>query len=125
MSEINIVPFTDIVLVLLIFFIVITPFLIQSALKVNLPYAKPVSELTKEIKIKITITKNQEIYLNEERQKDFITLETNLKKLHGKKELAQIQADKDINYGFVVKVIGIFQKLGLTNFELSTQNISD
>jgi biopolymer transport protein ExbD len=111
--------------VLLIFFIVITPFLIQSALKVNLPYAKPVSELTKEIKIKITITKNQEIYLNEERQKDFITLETNLKKLHGKKELAQIQADKDINYGFVVKVIGIFQKLGLTNFELSTQNISD
>jgi len=43
----------------------------------------------------------------------------------GKTELVQIQADKDLNYGLVIKVLGIAQKLGITKFELATQNISE
>lgn len=111
---------------LLIFFIILTPFLVQSALKVNLPFVKKVSEITKDTKIKIAISKTQEIFLNDKPLKDITALETALKAMPtGKTELVQIQADKDLNYGLVIKVLGIAQKLGITKFELATQNISE
>ena len=86
---------------------------------------KKVSEITKDTKIKIAISKTQEIFLNDKPLKDLAALEEALKAMPGKTELVQIQADKDLNYGLVIKVLGIAQKLGITKFELATQNISE
>ena len=53
MAEINITPFTDVVLVLLIIFMIATPFIYQSSIKVQLPQASKSEETSRDIIINI------------------------------------------------------------------------
>ena len=99
--------------------------MIQSALKIDLPYTKPLSTLTKEVKNKIMINKKGEIYLNDALVENFIVLENEFAKIKDKNAGLQVQADKDVNYGLVVKVLSYAQKLGITKFELVTQNMAE
>ena len=62
LSEINVTPFVDVVLVLLIIFMVTAPVL-QSGIEVTVPKTKVVKEISEE-RLVITITKGQEVYLN-------------------------------------------------------------
>src|SRR5580658_4958867 len=63
LSEINMVPFIDVVLVLLIIFMITAPIL-QSGIEVNVPKTKTVKELT-EVRMVVTIDRAQRIYLND------------------------------------------------------------
>ena len=64
MSEINMVPFTDVVLVLLVIFMVTTPFLFQGAFQVKLPkVAAPSPNLPETVTI--TVTQGDKIFINE------------------------------------------------------------
>ena len=65
MAEINITPFTDVVLVLLIIFMVATPLLFQSGIKVKLPEAKSGKAIEDAKRVYITITEKGFLYLDE------------------------------------------------------------
>src|SRR6516162_8968529 len=64
LSEINMVPFVDVVLVLLIIFMITAPIL-QSGIEVDVPKTHSVKEITEE-RLVVTIDKNQRIYLGNE-----------------------------------------------------------
>src|SRR6202046_5883998 len=63
LSEINMVPFIDVVLVLLIIFMITAPIL-QSGIEVDVPKTKTVKELT-EVRMVVTIDRGQRVYLND------------------------------------------------------------
>lgn len=65
MAEINITPFTDVILVLLIIFMITTPLILQSNIKVNLPEAASGKPFTNTTQINITVTDDNAIYIDE------------------------------------------------------------
>ena len=65
MTEINITPFTDVILVLLIIFMITTPLILQSSIKVNLPEAASGKPFTNTRQINITISDNNVIYIDD------------------------------------------------------------
>ena len=120
MSEINVTPMVDVMLVLLIIFMVTTP-LIQQGVKVNLPETKaaPLEGIDKKIIISIDVQKNisiGEVKVPIEQLEE--KLRTNAK-LQADKELF-LNADRDVNYGVVVDVMGAAQRAGITNVGMIT-----
>ena len=120
MSEINVTPMVDVMLVLLIIFMVTTP-MIQQGLKVNLPETKaaPIEGSDKKIIITIDVQKNVSIG---EVKIPIEQLEEKLRanaKLQADKELF-LNADRDVNYGTVVDVMGAAQRAGITNVGMIT-----
>ncbi|MFA4989641.1 MAG: biopolymer transporter ExbD [Candidatus Omnitrophota bacterium] len=63
-AEINITPFTDVILVLLVIFMITTPLILQSSLKVNLPQAKSASPMRDMGPINIIITNTGALYVD-------------------------------------------------------------
>ena len=63
-ADINITPFTDVVLVLLIIFMITTPMLSQHEIKINLPKVTQNTERTEDKVIEISIDKDGFIYIN-------------------------------------------------------------
>ena len=111
-SSINVTPFVDVMLVLLVIFMITAPFLIRG-MKVDLPHTKSVKTLPlKEKKLIITIKKDKTIYVNRYKV-DLKELKQFLGKLRKdyKNEL-YLKADKSVPYGFVVKVMGEIKEAG-------------
>jgi len=120
LSEINVTPFVDVMLVLLVIFMVTAP-MMQEGVDVNLPQAKGKSLPTKEKRMTITITSKKEIYLNDRKVK-LSNLEDRLKKLFQdrvNKELF-LKADKVVPYGFVVKTMAAIRSAGIEQLGMVT-----
>ena len=120
MSEINVTPMVDVMLVLLIIFMVTAP-LIQQGVKVNLPTtrAQAVESADKKIVLSIDLTKR--VFIGEV-EIPFAELEEKLKsnaKLQAEKEL-YLHADRDLPYGIVVDVMAAAQRAGVTNVGMVT-----
>jgi len=120
MSEINVTPMVDVMLVLLIIFMVTTP-LIQQGVKVNLPETKaaPVEASDKTLVLSITVGKQvfigeAEVKLEELEEK----LKTNVKAQTDK--ALYLHADRDLPYGIVVDVMAAAQRAGITNVGMIT-----
>jgi biopolymer transport protein TolR len=124
MSEINIIPFTDILLVVLIAFIVTTPLLIQSSIKVKLPKVDLNSTVTKENIININITDRNKIYLDDREIPDLNFLEAAFDKMAVSDKVIVVSADENINYGLVAKVLGLAKNKGAVKLELAIDNIN-
>jgi len=116
LSEINITPFVDVMLVLLIIFMVTAP-LLQQGIDVNLPQAKG-KEIAPAERIVITVKKDGKIYM----EKAAITLETLKSSLSktGNKEVF-LKADKDVPYGIVVAVMGELREIGIEKLGMVTE----
>ena len=117
LSEINVTPFVDVMLVLLIIFMVTAP-LLQQGIDVNLPQAKG-KELTPAERIVITIKKDGKIYLNK--------TSTSINEL--KSKLASmsdrdvfLKADKDVPYGIVIEVMGELREIGIEKLGMITES---
>ena len=120
MSEINVTPMVDVMLVLLVIFMVTTP-LIQQGVKVNLPEtrAAPVEAADKKLVLSVDISKR--VYIGEVEVK-LAELEEKLKtnaKAQADKEL-YLHADRDLPYGVVVDVMAQAQRAGITNVGMIT-----
>ena len=120
MSEINVTPMVDVMLVLLIIFMVTAP-LIQQEVKVNLPDANaaPVSQTEKRIIVSIdgkqhVFIGDAEVPLAELQEK----LEHNAK-AQADKEI-YLQADRGLPYGLVVDVMAAAQQAGIANVGMIT-----
>ena len=122
MSEINIIPFTDILLVVLIAFIVTTPLLVQSAIKVALPKSELKSPVSKGKIVHVTITDAGKVFVNDKEQASLDDFRTNIESLNIVDKVVVVNSDERINYGTVAKVLGILKEEGTTRLELAVDN---
>ena len=120
LAEINVTPFVDVMLVLLVIFMVTAP-MMQEGIDVNLPQAQGKSLPSKEKRITISITKSNEIFLNE-RKVEFSLLEATLKKIYQNRSDREIflRADQTVPYGFVVKTMGAIKSAGIEQLGMIT-----
>ena len=121
MSDINVTPFVDVMLVLLIIFMVTAPMMIQGE-DVNLPKTEARPIKTTEDPLVLTINSKQEISI--EKQKIALAeLDEKLKSLfkyRDNKELL-MRADKDLSWGFVAKVIAGIKAAGIEKLGMITE----
>jgi biopolymer transport protein TolR len=120
LSEINVTPLVDVMLVLLIIFMVTTP-MMQSGIGVNLPQAETETAPADEGLI-LTITKDKYIHVGEY-VVNIQLLEKRLREyFYGRaKRIVFIQADKDLDYGFFIDTLDIVKKVGVDTVGLVTE----
>ncbi|MBO7190683.1 MAG: biopolymer transporter ExbD [Elusimicrobiaceae bacterium] len=113
MAEINMVPFIDITLILLIIFMVMSPLLVQMQLTVDLPRSQSVNTQAEDDVIRIEVEKNGKITV-QNKHLTLKNLERELILRMGKanKKTILVQADKDVPIQQVVSVFDIAKKLG-------------
>jgi biopolymer transport protein TolR len=124
LSEINMVPFIDVVLVLLIIFMITAPIL-QSGIDVDVPKTKTVKELT-EVRMVITIDRSQRVYLNDQ--------PVNIHEI-GQKVVAQsrdpkhqavyVRCDATVPFGSWATVVDTLRQAGVQNVSVVTQPLSE
>ncbi len=121
MSSINITPFVDVVLVLLVIFMVTAPMLMKDIIDLNLPKAKSGDGSQVET-LGIAINKDGNILINGQIA-DEAALESAAKSALQKNPDAQaiISADQEVIYGRVVKAIDILKTAGLNKFAVQIQ----
>lgn len=121
-TEINITPLTDVMLVLLIIFMVTTPFIMQGNIKINLPSANAPSDENLEKFIIIGISADGKTYLNGKEILEESVLSNELKDLLLKSQDKKviIEADKSTFHGTVVKIMGIAKNAGAEKLAIST-----
>jgi biopolymer transport protein TolR len=119
LSEINMIPFIDVVLVLLIIFMITAP-VIQSGLEVNVPKTEVVKELTRDLPV-ITIDAKEALF--------FQNVEVNIQQLaerikeqiKGTGESVYLRADADVNWSTATAVIDALTDADITNIVIVTQ----
>ncbi len=120
MSEINVTPMVDVMLVLLIIFMVTAP-LIQQGVKVNLPETKAAPVEATEKKLVLSIDAGRKVYIGDAE----VALEELEQKLaanakaQADKEV-YLHADRDVPYGVVVEVMAAAQRAGIGNVGMIT-----
>lgn len=114
MAEINITPFTDVVLVLLIIFMIATPFIYQSSMKVQLPQASKSEEASRDIII--TVNAQGDVFL-EDAKVDLETLKYKLMAMMRSKSDASVivNGDKNVKYDSVMQVMDTLTRSGVKN----------
>ncbi len=122
LSEINVTPFVDVMLVLLVIFMVTAP-MIQSGISVNLPQAETESTPAEQ-GLTLTITKDKYIHIENSVINQFL-LEQKLKEyFYGKeKKIVFIRADESLPYGFIMRILDISKKAGVEITGLITKPI--
>lgn len=129
MSEINVTPFVDVMLVLLVIFMVTTPILYQG-IDVNLPKteSRPMPSLDRERKVVVTLNKNGEIFIEKERY-SLDQLRIEIRKLMAGKgknltdEDVFLRADSSVPYGTVVEVMSEIRNAGVQKIGLITEPV--
>ena len=120
LSEINVTPFVDVVLVLLIIFLITAPMMLRG-IDVHVPKTETRSVGAEE-RLMLTVTKDRKIYL-EDQQISLARLEevlTGLKKRNPKAAVF-LRADEDVAYGVVVKVMDTVKKAGIDRLGMVTE----
>ena len=113
MAEINMVPFIDITLILLIIFMVMSPLLVQMQLTVDLPRSKAINTQAEDDVIRIEVQKNGTIsVMNKNIALKNLERELILRMGKASKKTILVQADKDVPIQQVVDVFDIAKKLG-------------
>ncbi|OGD18148.1 MAG: protein TolR [Candidatus Aminicenantes bacterium RBG_16_63_14] len=122
LSEINVTPFVDVMLVLLVIFMVTAP-MMQSGIGINLPQAETDSKPAEE-GLTLTVTKDQYVHIGDS------TININLLErrlteyfYNKPKKVVYLQADKDLPFGFVVRVFDITKKAGIELVGVITEPI--
>lgn len=124
LSEINVTPLVDVMLVLLIIFMVTAP-MMQSGIGVNLPQAETNSSPAEE-GLTMTITQDRYIHIGESPINIFL-LENKLKEyFYGKeKKVVFIRADESLPYGYFINVLDVIKKAGVQEIGLIAKPIEE
>ena len=118
LSEINVTPFVDVMLVLLIIFMVTAP-LLQQGIDINLPKAKG-KDLPPEERITLTIKKGDVIFMNDN-PVSFSEMRKKLEAISKLNPNVFLKADKDVPYGFVVEVMSEIKEAGIEKLGMITE----
>jgi biopolymer transport protein ExbD len=120
MSEINVTPLVDVMLVLLVVFIITAPLLAPQSLKINLPKTESVAHDDKLQKISLAIDARGEISLENAHLSDEGLAEMLKSRAVDPQFQLQIQADTAVNYGRVAQIMAIAQKAGVAKLSFLT-----
>lgn len=113
LNEINVTPFVDVMLVLLIIFMVTAPLMTQGV-EVDLPTTRTVKNLPQDSEHLILSVKKDGVLFLDEYQVEIGELEDHLKRLvAGQKKQLFLRADKEVAYGTVVQVMGEVKSAGI------------
>jgi len=123
LSEINMVPFIDVVLVLLIIFMITAPIL-QSGIEVDVPKTHTVKEITEE-RLVVTMDKNQLIYLGNDPVNIHQLVDKIKKRQKRENDAVFLRADESIPFGAFCTVIDALRQGGVNNISIVTQPITD
>lgn len=120
-SEINVTPFVDVMLVLLIIFMVTAP-LLTSGIKVNLPESSANALSEKTEPVTITVNKDGKIFLQKKQlsKNQLITKLTEIKKNNQDLKIF-IKGDRELNYGKIISIMGDINKAGFKKVALITK----
>jgi biopolymer transport protein TolR len=124
-SQINVTPLVDVMLVLLVIFMVTAP-IIQQGVQVNLPQAQSGAITGNEQPLVVTIAKNGKVYLND----NAMSVEELGKKLSAIRKLqadkqVYLRADQDVRYGLVMKTIAEIKQAGIERLGMVTRPTSE
>jgi biopolymer transport protein TolR len=124
LSEINVTPLVDVMLVLLIIFMVSAP-MMTTGIEIDLPKTRAPRMDLEEQKLILSIDKQQKVFLGEievpyDRLEDALT---NNARLQEEKEL-YLQADETVPYGFVAKVMALIRRGGIDKVGLVTDPLA-
>lgn len=112
---------TDIVMLLLIFFLLTSQFVIQTGVKIKLPSAKN-NEQVAPAKLIVTITEGNQIFLGDE--------EISIERIAGRFDMLKrqtnesnliIRADKSVNIDLIIKIIDAAKGVGIDKFTIETE----
>jgi biopolymer transport protein TolR len=124
-SQINVTPLVDVMLVLLVIFMVTAP-IIQQGVQVNLPQAKAGAIPGTEELLVVTIAKNGKIYLNDNPMSvtELGDKLRAIRKLQSDKQV-YLRADQDVRYGLVMKTIAEIKQAGIERLGMVTRPSTD
>ena len=121
-AEINITPFTDVILVLLVIFMITTPLILQSNIRVNLPASATGKPLQEARQIDITLTNEGMIYMGN-KPTSRKELKADIARMHeANPELEVVLlSDKMVRFKDIVSLLDIFNELGIRNLNIATR----
>jgi biopolymer transport protein ExbD len=122
LASINIIPFVDIVLVLLVIFMLTSATIVRASLKVELPKAASGGS-TVETTVNLVLTKAGELTLNGEKMPTLAQAAGTIRReaTANPKLQAVISADKGVEYGRVVEIIDLVKQNGVGAFALDIE----
>lgn len=126
-AEMNVVPYIDVMLVLLIIFMATAPVLLQGV-KVELPKTIAAPVTSNKLPLIVTIDKKNQVYLNtNDKPNESISLHYLLVKLaaelqRDKRQQVLVKGDINANYGQVIAIMAVLQRSGISNIGLITDN---
>jgi len=123
MSDINVTPFVDVMLVLLVIFMVTAPMMMQG-IGVALPETTSQPLVAKQENLVITINKKNQVFINDY-QVTFDFLQEKLKKILEGRDSQEVylRADRNISYGFVVRVMSEIKGAGVKKLGMVTEPV--
>ena len=121
LAEINVTPFVDVMLVLLVIFMITAP-LMKHGMDVQLPKASIAPIPIKEIPT-VTVKSNKKIFWKQEELANLLALTQKVEQYAGKDKSAGIyfRADKMLDYGFVMRVMATVKQSGVENIGMVTE----
>jgi len=121
MAEINVTPFVDVMLVLLVIFMITAP-LMQHSLEVQLPQESTEPVQVKEIP-SVTLKGNKKVFWNEGEMVNLLILARKVEEYlsNNPNGGVYLKADKTLNYGFVMQVIATVRRAGVANIGMVTE----
>jgi biopolymer transport protein ExbD/biopolymer transport protein TolR len=124
LSDINVTPFVDVVLVLLIIFMLTAPIL-QSGIEVDVPKTRTVKEITEE-RLVITIDRSQRIFLgNDPININDIGARLRQKLRDPQRQSIFLRADEDVPFGAFATVMDAVKQAGITNVSIVTEPLPE
>lgn len=118
LSEINVTPFVDVMLVLLVIFMVTAP-LLKQGVDVNLPQAKG-KEISSEERLVIVLAKDGSTFLNDKKIRTSVLIEK-LRSVSRINPEVYLEADRDVPYGVVVKLMAEIKEAGIEKLGMVTE----
>jgi len=121
MAEINVTPFVDVMLVLLVIFMITAP-LMQHSLEVQLPQESTEPVQVKEIP-SVTLKGNKKVFWNEDEMVNLLILSRKVEEYLSNNQNGglYLKADKTLDYGFVMQVIATVRRAGVENIGMVTE----
>jgi biopolymer transport protein TolR len=120
-SQINVTPLVDVMLVLLVIFMVTAP-IIQQGVQVNLPQAQSNAIPGTEEHLVVTVAKNGRVYLNDNAMSlsELGEKLRAIKKIQANKQV-YLRADQDVRYGVVMQTIAEIKQAGIERLGMVTR----
>jgi biopolymer transport protein ExbD len=120
MSEINVTPLVDVMLVLLVVFIITAPLLAPQSLKINLPKTDAVQQQVQPQKVSLVVDAQGSIELDQQRLGDQELAEILHQRASDPKFQLQIEADDAVPYGRVAELMALAQHAGVSKLSFLT-----